>query len=274
MRYSIFLIIALGSLLSCVGGALRPQRAGEGTQSVQTKSAEDPVQYTYRVVRVFPHNPMSYTQGLYFDDDHLMESTGQWGESALKRVELSSGKVLENKSLSKEYFGEGVARVGNKIYQLTWTTQKAFVYDAKTLARVGEFTFSGEGWGLASDSTRLYMSDGTNRIFVLNSDTFERERVIEVTSGNHRVELLNEMEWVEGELWANVYMSDMIVRINPQTGKVTGIIDLDALLPAADRTPSTDVLNGIAYDKVQKRIYVTGKNWNKLFEIELIEKEQ
>lgn len=274
MRYSVFLIIALLSLLSCAGGALRPQAAGDGAQSIQTKTTEVPTQYTYKIVRVFPHNPTSYTQGLYFDDGYLMEGTGQWGESALKRVDLSSGKVLENKTLAKEYFGEGIARVGEKIYQLTWTTQKAFVYDVKTLVRVGEFNYQGEGWGLTSDSTKLYMSDGTNRIFVLNPETFERERVIEITSGNHRVELLNELEWVEGELWANVYMSDMIVRINPQTGKVTGVIDLDALLPAADRTPSTDVLNGIAYDKVQKRIYVTGKNWNKLFEIELIEKEQ
>lgn len=267
MRYTFFLFVAI-SLASC--GARAGSSAAAADSSVQQQSAV--VQYTYNVLRVLPHDPASYTQGLYWDSGYFMEGTGEWGASALKRVEPQSGKVLVSKPIGREFFGEGIARLGERIYQLTWTDGRAFVYDAATLEPVGSFNYTGEGWGLATDGQKLYMSDGTHRIREVDPNDFSRGRTIEVTMDGSRINMLNEMEWIEGELWANVYMSDVIVRIDPQTGNVTGVVDLTGLLPEADRTPETDVLNGIAYDSDTKKIYVTGKKWSKLFEIELIEK--
>ena len=180
---------------------------------------------------------------------------------------LRTGGSYWSVPLDDSYFGEGLALLGGKLYQLTWRSNKGFVYDLKTFERVGEFGYGGEGWGLATDGTSLYQSDGTEKIRVIDPETFRTVRTIEVCTDRSRVPYINELEWIDGELWANVYTTDTVIRIDPRTGAVVGVIDLAGLLSPADVTAQTDVLNGIAYDAKTGRIFVTGKNWNKLFEI-------
>ncbi len=243
-------------------------RSGEFT----VLSAEAPTLYGYKVKATYPHDREAYTQGLLWHNGALYESTGVEGQSALRKVELASGKVLQNVNLPRNYFGEGLALLKGKFYQLTWQNNKALVYDAGSLEKTGEFNYAGEGWGLATDGAQLYMSDGSERIKVLDPETFKPLRTLEVYTDQSKIAYLNELEWIEGELWANVYTTDQIVRIDPRTGAITGIIDLSGLLSPADKGPTTDVLNGIAYDERRSRIFVTGKYWNKLFEIELFKK--
>ncbi len=175
-------------------------------------------------------------------------------------------------TLDDKYFGEGIALLGGKIYQLTWLEGEALAYDAATLKRTGEFAYQGEGWGLTTDGKLLYMSDGTSEIRVVDPSDFSIKNSFEVSLGGRRVNMLNELEWIDGHIWANIYMGNSIVIINPGNGNVEGVIDLTGLLPLADYAPDTDVLNGIAYDAAAGRIFVTGKKWNKLFEIEIVEK--
>lgn len=234
---------------------------------------KQPVQYTYEIKAVHPHNTGSYTQGLYWHDGYLWEGTGEYRHSVLQKVELKTGKILERIPLENRYFGEGIALLDGRIYQLTWTDGIAFVYDAATLRKTGELRYEGEGWGLTTDGRKLYMSDGSHEIHIVNPEDFRRERTIPVRIGKRTLHEINELEWIDGRIWANVYMSDSIVIINPETGDVEGVVDLEGLLPKADRTPDTDVLNGIAYDAATGRIFVTGKNWPKLFEIEVRLKE-
>jgi glutamine cyclotransferase len=244
-----------------------------GNASVANRTAE-PVQYTYTVKNTYPHDTYAYTQGLYWHDGNLWEGTGQHGESMIRKVDLATGKTLESVSLDTLYFGEGIALLGDKIYQLTWQSGKAFVYDAATLKPVGEFDYKGEGWGLTSDGESLYMSDGTHRIYKINPKDFSRMKTIDVKLGGRTVNYINELEWIDGKIWANVYVSDAVVIIDPESGDVTGVVDLRGILPDEDRRPYTDVLNGIAYDAQGKRIFVTGKYWSKLFEIEIKEKSE
>ena len=223
--------------------------------------------------RVYPHDPENYTQGLQYADGLLWEGTGQNGASRLLKTDLETSRSEVVARLPRSEFGEGIALLGGKVYQLTWTSNRAHVYDAATGRRTGGFTYPGQGWGLTTDGRWLYMSDGSDRIRVLDPDTFERERNIAVTLSGEPVRLLNELEWIEGKIWANVYTTDQIVIIDPATGAVEGIVDLSGLLPEEEVTPSTDVLNGIAYDPALKRIFVTGKNWSKLFHITLEKQE-
>ena len=234
------------------------------------RASEPPVRYGYRVVKVYPHDKTAYTQGLFWHDGHLYESTGQTRESTLRKVDLQTGEVLRLHKLEDKYFGEGAVILGDKIYQLTWQHNIGFIYDAETFKQVGEFGYSGDGWGLATDGEFLYMSNGSERITVLDPVTFRTIRTISVYSDEGRMTQINELEWIEGEIWANVYMSDDVLRIDPETGAVLGIIDLSRILPTVDKDLSTDVLNGIAYDPATRRIFVTGKNWSKLFEIEVV----
>ena len=238
--------------------------------SVADVAVQSPTLYTYMVKEVYPHDAHAFTQGLYWFDGSLYEGTGLYGASTLRRVELETGGVVQQIVLPDAFFGEGIAQIGDRIYQLTWQSGRAFVYDALTFEKRSEFHYKGEGWGLTTDGERLYMSDGTSLIRVLDPATFRPEREFTVTVEGRPLEHLNELEWIEGEIWANLFMTDQIVRIDPQSGVVTGRIDLTGILPAADRTPDTDVLNGIAWDSVGRRIFVTGKNWPKLFEIEVI----
>ncbi|SFU27529.1 glutaminyl-peptide cyclotransferase [Pseudoduganella namucuonensis] len=226
--------------------------------------------YGYTVKRSFPHDAQAFTQGLYYQNGYLYESTGQNGYSSLRRVELESGKVLQKKAIPAQYFGEGISPVGNEIVALTWTSQTGFVFDASTFELKRTFNYPGEGWALATDGERLYMSDGTAYIRVLDPKTLAPTRRIRVTADGEPVTRLNELEWVEGEIYANIWQTDRIARIDPFSGRVVGWIDLGGLAASANIAPGGDnVLNGIAYDSAKRRLFVTGKMWPKLFEIEL-----
>ena len=260
MRRFITILIAFATLVSC-GGVRKKSTTPQSTE---------PIFYTYEVVAEYPHLRTSYTQGLQFVDGELWEGTGEYGYSRILRTDLATGKILESKANSKEEFGEGITLLGDKIYQLTWLNGKLHIYDRKTLKHLATHTYKGEGWGLTSDGEKLYMSDGTSHIRVLNPETLVQERRFGVTLRGESLHNLNELEWIDGKIWANVYTTDHIVIINPENGVVEGVINLSGILPASEYGNRTDVLNGIAYDSTAKRIFVTGKNWSKLFEIKLI----
>lgn len=225
--------------------------------------------YRYRVVNTYPHDPQAFTQGLEYHNGYLYESTGLEGQSTLRKVELRTGRVLQRHRLLPEIFAEGITLFGDRIYQLTWRNGICFVYHRDTFRADIEFRYSGEGWGLTNDGTHLIMSDGSDTLVFRDPATFAEVRRLQVRADGMPVRDLNELEYIEGEIWANVWQTDLIARISPKTGEVVAWVDLSGLLPEADRK-NADVLNGIAYDKQNKRIFVTGKLWNKLFEIELV----
>jgi glutamine cyclotransferase len=234
--------------------------------------------YDVRVVATYPHDTQAFTQGLVVHDGTLFESTGQEGHSNVRHVELATGRVLRRVDIPYPLFGEGIAVLGGRVYQLTWKSERGYVYDAATLAPVDSFTYEGEGWGLTTDGTKLYMSDGSSTLRVVDPTGFRVERTIPVTEAGQQVYYLNELEWVDGEIWANVWMTDLVARIDPTTGNVVGWIDLAGLLsPAEIRAPNgqplVDVTNGLAWDPSSKRLLVTGKLWPKLFAVEVV-KEQ
>jgi glutamine cyclotransferase len=236
----------------------------------QPPTANLPV-YGYQMVRAFPHDPRAFTQGLQYVDGVFFEGTGQVGQSSIRRVELETGKVLQQRDVPAPHFGEGITVWKNDLIELTWQTHVAFVYDRKTFEPKKQFRYPGEGWGLTHDGVNLIMSDGTNELRVLDPVTFVEKRRIKVTAAGEPLRELNEVEFVNGEIFANVWQTDYVARIAPDTGKVTGYIDLRGLLSSAERA-RTDVLNGIAYDAEHDRLFVTGKWWPKLFEIKLISK--
>ena len=229
-------------------------------------------QYSVQVVKEYDHDSKAYTQGLFFDGGKFYESTGQFGESSFRIVDLETGKVLRKLDFARKYFGEGSVMLGGNMYMLTWQNKVAFVYDAETLKYKQTYSYPREGWGLTTDGKSLIASDGTNRIFFLDPE-FKLERSINVTKDGRPVRYLNELEWIDGKIWANVYTTDLIVIIDPKSGNVEATIDCTGLLPTKLRTVGTDVLNGIAYDPATKKIYLTGKNWPKLYEIKLVEKK-
>ena len=233
-----------------------------------------PRTYTYRVIESYPHSTDSYTQGLLFADGVMWEGTGEYGHSRLQRIDLETGRTDVVATLPRSEFGEGIALLDGKIYQLTWENNKAYVYDAATGRQLRTFAYAGEGWGLPTDGERLYMSDGSEYLRILDPETFRVQRSVPVTFRGAPVQLLNELEWIEGRIWANLYLYDQVVVIDPQTGEVTGVVDFEGLQEPSDRTPETDVFNGIAYDAASGDIYVTGKNWNKLYKVEIFEKEK
>jgi glutaminyl-peptide cyclotransferase len=232
--------------------------------------------YGFVVKNTYPHDPGAFTQGLFFRDGQLYETTGQKGQSSLRKVDLKSGKVLQKKDLAAEYFGEGSTAVGDTIVSLTWQSNVGFLFDAKTFTLKGRFNYKGEGWGLASDAQHVYMSDGSADIRVLDPKTLDEQRRIHVTAEGKPITELNELEFVDGQIFANVWGTDVIARIDPATGNVLAWINLTGLLPPAQRgTASVDaVLNGIAYEPKGHHLYVTGKLWPKLFEIELVQIQQ
>ncbi len=229
-------------------------------------------QYGYQVVRVYPHDRNAFTQGLEFRAGFLYEGTGLNGHSTLRKVKLETGEVAQQISLSPEYFGEGITVINQQIIELTWRAQTGFVYEQNSFRRLRSFNYSGEGWGLANDGAQIYMSDGTPQIRVWDPVTLQEKRRFTVRDAGAPVTYLNELEWVRGELYANVWQTDRIVRISPADGRVLGWVDLAGLLTDADRSERVDVLNGIAYDVLGDRLFVTGKLWPKLFEIKLIPK--
>jgi len=226
--------------------------------------------YRYRVVETFPHDSQAFTQGLVFVNGILYEGTGLRGRSTLRRVELETGHILQVRDLQAQYFGEGVTIYDNNIIQLTWQSNIGFVYDKESFELLREFSYSTEGWGITYDGEHLIMSDGTSTLRFLDPNTFSEISRIEVYEGDNPVTRLNELEYIKGEIYANVWMTDNIARISPETGQVTGWIDLKGLLTPEDYKQPVDVLNGIAFDKKNERLFVTGKLWPKLFEIELI----
>lgn len=228
--------------------------------------------YSYLVVNTLPHDPAAFTQGLVYQDGIFYEGTGLRGQSTLRQVDPATGQVLQGIRLPDQYFGEGIAILGDRLYQLTWQEKTGFVYDKDSFELLGTWTYEGEGWGLTTDGQRLIMSDGTHELRFLDPETLqELGRIGVVDAGGQPLARLNELEWVDGEVWANVWQTDQIARIDPTTGRLLGWIDLAGLLPEEDRAAQhVDVLNGIAYDPVTGRLFVTGKWWPKLFEIELV----
>jgi glutamine cyclotransferase len=238
------------------------------------QSSVGPAQYTFKVVRQFPHDPAAFTQGFAHLGRYFYEGTGLNGKSSLRQVEVKTGAVVKKVDLPPEYFGEGITIFKNEVVQLTWQSHAGFVYSLKDFHRLGQFSYPGEGWGLTSDGRQLYLSDGTSEIRVLDPVTFAEKRRIKVRDGATRVTELNELEFVDGQIWANVWMTDRIARISPVTGKVVGWIDLKGLLsPIYSLTPDA-VLNGIAYDSAKKRLFVTGKLWPAVFEIRVLAKRR
>ena len=229
-------------------------------------------EYGLEVVAEYPHDVESYTQGLFFHDGQMYESTGVHGKSTFRKVDMVTGNALERLNFDKKYFVEGSVVFGDNLYILTWETRTAFIYDAETLEYKSTWKYPREGWGITTDGRQLIASDGSANLFFMN-DQFALDRKQLVTLDGKPVRWLNELEYIDGKVWANVYTADEIVIINPKNGKVEGVIDCRGLLPKELRTPDTDVLNGIAYDPETKKIYLTGKNWPKLYEVRLVERK-
>jgi len=228
--------------------------------------------YTYRVVNVLPHDPNAFTQGLVYADGIFYEGTGRNGQSWLRKVEPATGAVLQQHDLEEQYFGEGIALFGDKVYQLTWQSNTGFVYDKESFQELSRFAYPTEGWGLTDNASELIMSDGTATLYFWDPETLQETRRLAVTYQGEPLVRLNELEYFDDAIWANVWQTDAIVRIDPATGVVDGLVDLRGLLnygPAL--TAPVDVLNGIAYDEATGRLFVTGKLWPAVFEIELVE---
>jgi glutaminyl-peptide cyclotransferase len=228
--------------------------------------------YGYKIIHTYPHDNRAFTEGLVYHDGYLYEGTGLRGQSDLRKVELATGTVVQRRPLDAQYFGEGVAVYGDTIVELTWQSHVGFVLDRPTFNLQKQFSYPWEGWGLTYDGARLIMSDGTPVIHFLDPTTFSETARITVTAAGQGVRNLNELEWVNGEIFANVWMTDRIARIAPATGQVTGWIDLTGLRPPETFVNSDAVLNGIAYDATGDRLFVTGKMWAKLYEIQLVQK--
>ncbi|MDO4827305.1 MAG: glutaminyl-peptide cyclotransferase [Bacteroidia bacterium] len=228
-------------------------------------------QYKIKVVNEYPHDRHAYTQGLFFYGGELYETTGQYGESTLRRLDLTTGEVKEKLNFSRKYFAEGSAELDGKIYILTWESKVAFVYDAATLTYEKTYSYPREGWGITTDGTSLITSDGSSRLYFLDKD-FKLQRSVMVRLDGRPVHYLNELEYIDGKIWANMYLSDLIFIINPENGEIEAAIDCADLLDKALREEATDVLNGIAYNPQTRKIYLTGKNWPRLYEVKLVAK--
>ncbi|MCR5352086.1 MAG: glutaminyl-peptide cyclotransferase [Bacteroidales bacterium] len=245
------LLLPLSLLLLCIGCEARVK------------------QYKIQVVKEYPHDTGAYTQGLFFSDGRFYESTGQFGESSFREVELSTGKVLSKMKFQQKYFAEGSVMLGDKLFILTWLNKVAFVYDATTLQYRQTYSYPREGWGLTTDGKSLIASDGSSRLYFLTPE-FKQERSVEVKMDGRPVRLLNELEYIDGKVWANIYTTDLIVIINPTNGSVEASIDCSGLLPKQLRKAETDVLNGIACDPATGKIYLTGKYWPRLYEVKIV----
>jgi len=237
-------------------------------------ASEKPKLYTYKILETYPHDIEAYTQGLEFSNDTLYESTGTYKISSLRKTNYTTGEVLQKVDLADSYFGEGLTVLNNKIYQLTWRENTGFIYNLSDLKKTGSFVYgkSKEGWGLCNDGTAIYKSDGTDKIWTLNANTLAEEGFIELYTNTSKIPRVNELEWVEGKIYANIYQKDAIAIVNPSNGAVEGVIDLSDLKTKVTQHKALDVLNGIAYNGEENILYMTGKNWDKLFKVEVIEK--
>ncbi len=244
------------------------------TKSIKVFNNSEPTIYKYEVVNTYPHDISSYTQGLEFHNGTLYESTGQLKESKLRKVNFETGEVLKNINLDAVYFGEGLTILNDKIYQLTWQNKRGFVYDVNTFEKLSTFNYgkSKEGWGICNDGEKLYKSDGTEKIWVLNPENLTEESYLQVYTEKGKIPSLNELEWIDGKIFANIYQRNGVVIINPKTGGVEGVIDFKPLKKLVTQHSELDVLNGIAYHPERQTIFVTGKNWDKLFEVRITKK--
>lgn len=238
--------------------------------SILTSCEAKVKQYKVQVVKEYTHDTGAYTQGLFFNNGTFYESTGQFGESSFRIVDLPTGEVVKKLKFAHKYFGEGSVILGDKMYMLTWQNKVAFIYDANTLEYIQTYSYPREGWGLTTDGKSLIASDGTARIYFLSPE-LKLQKSITVTLNGRPQLYLNELEWIDGKIWANIYTSDLIVIIDPSSGNVEATVDCSGLLPKELRAPNTDVLNGIAYDPAGKKIYLTGKYWPRLYEVKLEE---
>ncbi|MEZ5428635.1 MAG: glutaminyl-peptide cyclotransferase [Pyrinomonadaceae bacterium] len=291
--FILFLIILVFLVVVSLGCNGSPATPNAGPNKVKTNGNDVPKpentvpHYTYEIVNTYQHDPKAFTQGLVFKDGFLFESTGEYGRSTLRKVELETGQVTKKVDLDKKFFAEGMTILGGKIYQLTWRENVCFVYNESDFSPLKEFRYQGEGWGLTNDGKNLIMSDGTHLIKFIDPETFQTMRTLAIFQENgNPLYLINELEYINGEIWANIWHSEeketqttqgilpnigkpnYIARINPQTGKVTGWIDLANISPE-DSAGGENTLNGIAYDSGSDRLFVTGKEWKKLFEIKL-----
>jgi glutamine cyclotransferase len=255
--------------VALIVGLSRTQGAALVSQSPVRAGSSAPVA-GYRVEHTYPHDRDAYTQGLEFVDGYLFESTGLNGRSSIRKVQLETGRVLQRRAVPQQHFGEGITIWGSRLIELTWQSHVAFVYDRDSFEPRGSFQYPGEGWGLTHDESSLIMSDGTSDLRFLDPTTFKERRRVSVIDGGRPVPSLNELEAVNGQVFANVWMTDRIARIDPQTGRVLGWIDLAGLLAPRDRVNGDAVLNGIAYDPKGSRLFVTGKLWPTLFEIKIV----
>lgn len=256
-----FLAIAL--LTACQAAPSQP------TSSTAATLGQQPQRYSYRVVNTYPHDPRAFTQGLFWLDGHLYESTGQEGESNLRRVNLEDGRVLQQANMPANVFGEGSTPWGDQILSITWQNGIGYRWNRQTFQQVGTWRYQGEGWGLANNGREIIMSDGSDTLKFLNPDTLQEVRRVRVTVNGRPLPQLNELEFIKGEVWANVWGTAELVRIDPGSGNVTGVVDLRGLVQE-NRGGNADVLNGIAYDAERDRIFVTGKYWPRLYEITLV----
>jgi glutamine cyclotransferase len=264
LKSRLLLLLALSvASLQCNAGA----NSGAPTNTTTENTAV--TRYNYQIVNMYPHDTNAFTQGLIFVDGKLYEGTGQEGQSSLREVELKTGQVLKKVDVPEPYFGEGITLLNGKIYQLTWQHHVGFIYNAQTFEQVGKFNYEGEGWGLTNDGHSLILSDGSNRLRFIDPDSFRVTKTIAVVDEGTPVKELNELEYVNGEIYANIWHNDRIVTIDPQSGRVTGSIDLTGLLQPGDVHDPEAVLNGIAYDAAGKRLFVTGKLWPRIFEIKI-----
>ena len=234
---------------------------------------QNPVSYTFKVVETLPHDRNAYTQGLFFHNGVLYESCGQYGQSHFKKCELSTGKALRRLDFDPQYFAEGACVLNNMLYILTWQEHKCFVYDINTLKYLGQLPLFTEGWGLTTNGKELIMSDGSSTLYFLDPMTFVVKSKLNVKLKGKQMHYLNELEYINGEIWANVYGSDIILIIDPTNGVVKGVVDCKNLLPRSLVTSTTDVLNGIAYNPATKSLYLTGKNWPKMYKVEIVKKK-
>lgn len=258
--------ILLSALALAACQASQPQPQGSTTASTLGQEA---TRYTVRVAATYPHDPRAFTQGLFWLDGHLYESTGEIGESTLRKVNLEDGRVLQKVDVPGRVFGEGSTNWGDQILSITWQDGIGFRWDRATFRQVGTWRYQGEGWGLTQNGRDIIMSDGSANLRFLDPDTLQERRRVRVTMNGRPINALNELEFIKGEVWANVWQTSQIVRINPDSGNVTGIVDLSALV-AQNSSANDDVLNGIAFDAATDRIFVTGKNWSRLYQIELV----
>lgn len=260
-----------GSTSIVVAAKLHSGRLEQQLYTTVTMSDSKPKQYTYNVKADFAHDAKAYTQGLFVHEGKFFEGTGLYKQSSLRKVEIKNGEIVQRTDLEPQYFGEGITLLNNQIFQITWQEKTCFVYDPTTFALQNKFAYNTEGWGLTNDGNHLIMSDGSHKIYFIRPTDFVVEKTIEVFDNERAIGRINELEYIDGEIWANIYETNLVARINPNSGKLEGVIDFKGILPAK-YSQGAEVMNGIAQDPATKKIFVTGKLWPRLFEVEVVEK--